>query len=73
MGRVCAVFGCNNSDSKNKACKLGLTFHAFPLKRSQALRAWELALKRKIFKATSNSFLCSEHFNQDDFHIVITN
>ncbi|GFO49766.1 THAP domain-containing protein 1 [Plakobranchus ocellatus] len=67
MGRHCAAIGCTNSDDKNKTLSLGLTFHAFPIKRPLALKAWEHAVKRKDFKPTKYSFLCSEHFKEDDF------
>ena len=67
MGRHCAAFGCSNSEEKNKKFSLGLTFHRFPVRRPDALKAWVHAVKRKGFNPTEHSYLCSSHFTEEDF------
>jgi len=67
MGRCCSAYGCSNSDEKNKKLSLGLTFHRFPLQRPDILKAWLHAVKRKDFKPTDSSCLCSNHFTEEDF------
>ena len=55
--RYCAVYGCTNS-SKDK----GISPHLFPNTPSLGEQ-----LKRKEFKASNYSSVCSDHFQQEDF------
>uniref|UniRef100_A0A1A7XVU9 THAP domain containing 6 n=1 Tax=Iconisemion striatum TaxID=60296 RepID=A0A1A7XVU9_9TELE len=61
----CAAYGCKNrrtSLSKGQ----GLTFHQFP--KDVALRkAWILAVRRRDFKPSRKTVLCSSHFKEKDF------
>ncbi|XP_056138356.1 THAP domain-containing protein 2-like [Lampris incognitus] len=69
MPQACAAFGClNRRNVKNR--QRGITFHKFP--KNPGLRnAWAIALgpavRRKDYEPTDATFLCSCHFNADDF------
>ncbi|XP_062830226.1 THAP domain-containing protein 1 isoform X2 [Anolis carolinensis] len=41
--------------------------HAFPLTRPDLCKKWEAAVRRKNFKPTKYSSICSEHFTPDCF------
>ena len=62
MGRSCAANGCSNKTSK---CP-GISFHKFPTEFVIQKR-WSIAMKRKDFKPTKNSFVCSMHFQDTDY------
>ncbi|XP_049802037.1 THAP domain-containing protein 6-like [Schistocerca nitens] len=61
---TCVVFGCTNRcdcDAKSK----GITFHVFPKNESRkALR--ENAVRRKNWRASKWSTICSQHFRDED-------
>ncbi|XP_025203306.1 THAP domain-containing protein 1-like [Melanaphis sacchari] len=61
----CSSYGCTNRRQKGS----GIQFHHFPLKRSSVLANWINEMKRKNFKPTKYSYLCSEHFTNDDYQI----
>lgn len=46
-----------------------LTWISFPLKRPSVLAKWISEIKRKNFKPTKYSYLCSKHFTNDDYQI----
>ena len=57
MVSYCAAFGCKNTKEKGS----DITLHYFP--SDNKLRSkWAHATKRKEFKPTKHSVLCSEHF-----------
>ncbi|XP_013857161.1 THAP domain-containing protein 2 [Austrofundulus limnaeus] len=61
----CAAFGCKNrrtSLSKHR----GITFHQFP-KDPGLRKAWILAVRRRDFKPSNKTVLCSSHFHDKDF------
>ena len=63
MGKVCAAYGCNNKDGcKNK----GISLHMFP-KEPTLREQWAFAMKRKGFKPTKYSSVCSLHFRPQDY------
>ena len=64
MVRRCVAAGCSNTHSDNTS------LHKFP--RDPELRLkWEKQVQRTRdkWKATENSFLCSDHFEQDCFEV----
>ena len=67
----CAVLNCKNRRKKRSSNaedrKNDITFFSFPIKNSYILRQWIRNIGRKIFIPTSNSRICSEHFNKSDF------
>ena len=61
----CAAFGCTNDSRKGE----GYTFHKFPT--DKALRdKWCSAMKRKGFKPTKYSKICSAHYRPADFETL---
>lgn len=50
----------------NKRCRTCFIF-SFPFKNNILLKQWVNVLKRKNFKPTQWSRICSEHFTQEDF------
>ncbi|XP_037542157.1 THAP domain-containing protein 6-like [Nematolebias whitei] len=61
----CAAFGCKNrrtSLSKHR----GITFHQFP-KDPGLRKAWILVVRRRDFKPSNKTVLCSSHFHDKDF------
>ncbi|XP_050064269.1 THAP domain-containing protein 1-like [Aphis gossypii] len=61
----CSSYGCTNR--RKKGC--GIQFHRFPLKRPSVLEKWIHEMKRKNFKPSEYSYLCSEHFTNEDYQI----
>ncbi|KAL5237573.1 hypothetical protein ACI65C_004983 [Semiaphis heraclei] len=61
----CSSYGCTNR--QEKGC--GIQFHRFPLKRPFGLSKWIHEMKRKNFKPSEYSYLCSEHFTNEDYQI----
>lgn len=51
----CCAFGCN---------KRGV--HLFP-NDAKVRKQWEIAVRRKNFKASKHSRLCSDHFRTEDY------
>jgi len=43
----------------------------FPLKEKERLHKWVHAVRRKDFKPTSSSTLCSLHFHENDFYSAV--
>lgn len=63
MVQSCSAYGCKNRYDKDKP----VSFHKFPLTRPSLCKQWEAAVKRKNFKPTKYSSICSEHFTPDCF------
>ncbi|KAG6930265.1 THAP domain containing 1 [Chelydra serpentina] len=63
MVQSCSAYRCRNRYDKEKP----ISFHKFPLTRPDLCKKWEAAVKRKNFKPTKYSSICSEHFTPDCF------
>ncbi|XP_043920230.1 THAP domain-containing protein 1 isoform X2 [Protopterus annectens] len=63
MVQSCSAFGCQNRYDKTK----GVSFHKFPLARPSLCQLWVAAVRRKNFKPTKYSSICSDHFTPDCF------
>ncbi|XP_049941346.1 THAP domain-containing protein 1-like [Schistocerca serialis cubense] len=65
---TCVVFGCTNRsdcDAKSK----GITFHVFPKNESRKA-LWENAVRRKNWRASKWSTICSQHFREEDIDLT---
>lgn len=62
MPCFCAAFGCTNRSSRDS----GIRFHRFPTDAALA-KQWIRAMRRKNFTHSQHTFLCSEHFTDDDY------
>ncbi|KFM76107.1 Chromobox protein-like protein, partial [Stegodyphus mimosarum] len=59
----CSAYGCTN----RRIHGTKLTFHRIP--KDPILKAsWIRAIRRKNWSPTKNSYLCSEHFKENDFN-----
>nr|XP_022907492.1 THAP domain-containing protein 1-like [Onthophagus taurus] len=65
MVNSCSAYGCTNRQSTGS----GLQFHRFPLNKPGVLKKWIKEVRRKNFKPTKYSFLCSDHFLATDYQI----
>ncbi|XP_029458305.1 THAP domain-containing protein 1 isoform X2 [Rhinatrema bivittatum] len=63
MVQSCSAYGCKNRYDKDKP----VSFHKFPLTRPGLCEKWEAAVRRKNFKPSKYSSICSEHFTPDCF------
>ncbi|XP_028921748.1 THAP domain-containing protein 1 [Ornithorhynchus anatinus] len=63
MVQSCSAYRCRNRYDKDKP----VSFHKFPLTRPDLCQKWEAAVRRKNFKPTKYSSICSEHFTPDCF------
>uniref|UniRef100_A0A8D0GZC1 THAP domain-containing protein 1 n=1 Tax=Sphenodon punctatus TaxID=8508 RepID=A0A8D0GZC1_SPHPU len=63
MVQSCSAYRCRNRYDKEKP----ISFHKFPLTKPDLCKKWEAAVKRKNFKPTKYSSICSEHFTTDCF------
>ena len=67
--KICIVSGCKNS-SRNLASRIeNSSFHQFP---SNEIRRNEWVASLKMNKSVfnwKNSFVCSNHFDKNDFYI----
>ena len=64
----CPVYGCNSDNQKNTA---GVHFFAFPSGKSAdqqcRRKAWIEFCKRKAFKPSACTKICSLHFAENDY------
>ncbi|GBO15124.1 THAP domain-containing protein 1 [Araneus ventricosus] len=67
MVNVCSAYGCVNRSSHPNCKEKGISFHHFPLNDQQKLKMWIEKMKRKSFKPTKHSRICSQHFVEEDF------
>lgn len=60
----CCVVGCHN-----KTGKPGISFHRFPdkIKRRAQYKQWLAKINRKDFRPSKNSYVCSRHFEDEDY------
>ncbi|KAK3509254.1 hypothetical protein QTP70_027046 [Hemibagrus guttatus] len=63
MVQSCSAYGCKNRYHKDK----DISFHKFPLARPDLCGKWVTAMKRRNFKPTKYSNICSQHFTKDCF------
>ncbi|KAI7812686.1 THAP domain-containing protein 1 [Triplophysa rosa] len=63
MVQSCSAHGCTNRYSRDK----NISFHKFPLARPDVCHKWVGAMKRRNFKPTKYSSICSQHFTRDSF------
>ncbi|XP_077088300.1 THAP domain-containing protein 1 isoform X2 [Siphateles boraxobius] len=63
MVQSCSAYGCKNRYQKDK----NISFHKFPLARPDICGKWVSAMKRRNFKPTKYSNICSQHFSRDCF------
>ncbi|CAM4547752.1 unnamed protein product [Leuciscus chuanchicus] len=63
MVQSCSAYGCKNRYQKDK----NISFHKFPLARPDICGKWVSAIKRRNFKPTKYSNICSQHFTRDCF------
>ncbi|XP_016335892.1 THAP domain-containing protein 1-like, partial [Sinocyclocheilus anshuiensis] len=63
MVQSCSAYGCKNRYHKDK----NISFHKFPLARPDVCGKWLAAMKRRNFKPSKYSNICSQHFTRDCF------
>lgn len=63
MVQSCSAYGCKNRYHKDK----NISFHKFPLARPDVCGRWVAAIKRRNFKPTKYSNICSQHFTRECF------
>ncbi|XP_051541194.1 THAP domain-containing protein 1-like [Myxocyprinus asiaticus] len=63
MVQSCSAYGCKNRYHKDQ----NISFHKFPLARPDVCGKWVAAIKRRNFKPTKYSNICSQHFTKDCF------
>lgn len=63
MVQSCSAYGCKNRYHKDK----NISFHKFPLARPDVCEKWVTAIKRRNFKPTKYSSICSQHFTKNSF------
>jgi len=67
MPKSCAVFGCNATPVTEPS----RSFHQFP-KDGKLREAWIKRVRRDNFAPSHSSYICSYHFDEDDFSKVST-
>ncbi|XP_075062026.1 THAP domain-containing protein 1 A-like isoform X2 [Mixophyes fleayi] len=63
MPMTCVAFGCNNHFAKG----CGKQFFRFPMKDPERLSKWIIAIRRKNWKPSASSRICSDHFTDTDY------
>ncbi|XP_063046026.1 ARL14 effector protein [Engraulis encrasicolus] len=63
MPIICSAVQCQNKFIKGSEIR----FYRFPISKPQLAEQWVRSLGRKNFVPTTNSCLCSEHFQSDCF------
>uniref|UniRef100_A0A667XU29 THAP-type domain-containing protein n=1 Tax=Myripristis murdjan TaxID=586833 RepID=A0A667XU29_9TELE len=69
MPQHCAAYDCKNRRTAQSR-QQGITFHRCP-KEQNLRKKWEVALRRKHFRAMDESVLCCEHFKPEDFNRTV--
>ncbi|XP_022161068.1 THAP domain-containing protein 2-like [Myzus persicae] len=67
MVNFCSGFDCPSSSNVRE----DLSFHKFPLKEKERLQKWVHVVRRKDFKSSSSSTLCSLHLKETDFYSAV--
>jgi hypothetical protein len=67
MPNSCVAFGCSNNNAKQSCRDAGISFHGFPHANKSLMQNWLLNIKRQDFLPSSNSKICSEHFEEHCF------
>ncbi|KAL5245952.1 hypothetical protein ACI65C_013360 [Semiaphis heraclei] len=65
MPHSCVAYGCQNRASPGQSTH----FFRFPHSNEELMKKWIEAIKRKNFKPSQHSRICSDHFTNDDFQI----
>ena len=65
MPNYCVAVGCKNTAKKGSE----YSFHRFPHQNPNLLKKWVHAIRRKQWKPTKHSFICSDHFHESCFVI----
>ena len=65
MPNYCVAVGCKNTTKKGSE----YSFHRFPHQNPNLLKKWVHAIRRKQWKPTKHSFICSDHFHESCFVI----
>ena len=65
MPNYCVTVGCKNTAKKGSE----YSFHRFPHQNPNLLKKWVHAIRRKQWKPTKHSFICSDHFHESCFVI----
>ncbi|KAG8594555.1 hypothetical protein GDO81_001247 [Engystomops pustulosus] len=63
MPMTCVAYGCHNHFVKG----CGKQFFRFPLKDPDRLSNWVMAIRRKNWKPSASSRICSDHFTENDY------
>ncbi|XP_056373552.1 THAP domain-containing protein 5-like isoform X2 [Hyla sarda] len=63
MPMTCVAYGCNNHFVKG----CGKQFFRFPMKDPDRLSKWVSAIRRKNWKPSASSRICSDHFTEIDY------
>ena len=63
MVNYCVAVGCKNRAQKGS----GISFFLFPHKDPQSLNQWVHAIRRKDWKPSAHSCICSDHFEETCF------
>ena len=63
MVNYCVAVGCKNRTKKGS----GISFFLFPHKDPQRLNQWVHAIRRKDWKPSVHSCICSDHFEEKCF------
>ncbi|XP_025416958.1 THAP domain-containing protein 1-like [Sipha flava] len=66
MPYSCVAYGCANRASPEQSTQ----FFRFPHSNEELMKKWIEAIKRKHFKLSQYSRICSDHFTNDDFQIL---
>ncbi|CAI9554598.1 unnamed protein product [Staurois parvus] len=63
MPMTCVAYGCNNHFVRG----CGKQFFRFPIKDPERLFMWVTAIRRKNWKPSASSRICSDHFTDKDY------
>ncbi|KAM9330604.1 THAP domain-containing protein 3-like [Gastrophryne carolinensis] len=63
MPMTCVAYGCNNHFVKG----CGKQFFRFPMKDPERLTQWVVAIRRKNWRPSASSRICSDHFTNKDY------
>lgn len=59
----CCAYQCKSRTEK----KDGKTFHRFPFRNRELVKRWTINIRRKNWKPTRSTLICSDHFTEDCF------